>query len=112
MLLVVTYSRDARQSLRNVCRTHEETAVREFGRAALLAETEFAAFQAVRLREKHGEAVQIERTRPFNEFAAVPDAVREAAEAYERREEPAVPYTSFAAGRALPDPEQMKQSEL
>lgn len=112
MLLVVTYSRDARESLRNVCRRHEETAVREFGRAALLAETEFAAFQAVRLREKHGEAVQIERTRPFNEFAAVPDAVREAAEAYERREEPAVPYTSFATGRELPDPEQMKQSEL
>lgn len=112
MLLVVTYSQDARESLRNVCRTHEETAVRRFGRAALLAETEFAAFQAVRLRKKHGEAVQIERTRPFNEFAAVPDSVREAAKAYERRDEPAVPYTAFASGRELPAPGRMKETEL
>lgn len=112
MLLVVTYSRDARQSLRNVCRTHEETVVRAFGRAALLAETEFGAFQAVRLREKHGEAVQVERTRPFNEFAAAPESVREAAKAYERRDEPAVPYTAFATGREFPEPEQMKGTEL
>lgn len=112
MLLVVTYSRDARQSLRNVCRTHEETVVRRFGRAALLAETEFAAFQAVRLREKHGEAVQIERTQRFNEFTAVPDSVRAAAEAYEQREEPAVPYVAFAVGREFPAPEDMKQTEL
>jgi hypothetical protein len=112
VLLVVTYSRDARQSLRNICRTHEQTVLRSFGRVALLAETEFGAFQAVRLREKHGEAVQIERTRPFNEFAAVPDSVREAAKAYERRAEPAVPYTAFAAGRELPSPERLKQTEL
>jgi len=112
VLLVVTYSQDARQSLRNICRRHEEPVVRQFGRVALLAETEFAAFQAVRLREKHGEAVQIERTQPFNEFAAVPATVREAAEAYERREESAVPYTAFAAGRGLPAPETMKETEL
>jgi hypothetical protein len=98
--------------LRNICRTHEETAVRQFGRAALLAETEFGAFQAVRLREKHGESVQIERTRPFNEFAAVPETVREAAEAYEQREQAAVPYTAFAAGTAFPDPERMRETEL
>jgi hypothetical protein len=112
VLLVVTYSRAARQSLRNVCRTHEQTAIRQFGRAALLAETEFGAFQAVRLREKHGKAVQIERTRPFNEFAAVPDAVREAAAAYEQRQKSALPYTAFAAGAEFPSPEEMRQTEL
>lgn len=112
MLLVITYSRDARQSLRNVCRTHDEAVVRQFGRAALLAATEFGAFQAVRLREKHGEAVQIEQTRPFNEFETVPDGIREAARTYEQREQPAVPYTAFAAGRELPTPGQMKNTEL
>ncbi|WP_123535384.1 DUF7855 family protein [Halosimplex salinum] len=112
MLLVVTYSRAARGTLRNVCRTHEEVVVRRFGRVALLAETEFAAFQALRLREKHGGDVQIERTRPFNEFEAVDASVREAAAAYEKREEGALPYTAFAAERDHPDPEQMRETEL
>jgi len=112
VLLVVTYSRAARQSLRNICRTHETTVVRRFGRAALLAETEFGAFQALRLQAKHGEAVQLEQTRPFNEFEAVPETVREAATAYEEREESAVPYTAFATGREFPPPEEMKHSEL
>ena len=79
MLLVVTYSRGARTSLRNVCRTHGESVVRRFGRAALLEETEHGAFLALRLREKHPDDVQLERTEPFNEFRDVPAAVREAA---------------------------------
>ena len=112
MLLVIAYSRGARQTLRNVCRAHPGTVRNQFGRVALLEETEFGAFQAVRLREKHGDAVQIERTRPFNEFSTLRPAVREAAVAYERREEPAVPYERFAAGSELPDPSTMKDTEL
>jgi hypothetical protein len=112
VLLVVTYSREARQSLRNTCRAHEETVVRRFGRAALLAETEFGAFLALRLQADHGADVQIERTEPFNEFAAVPDEVREAATAYADREHPNTPYAKFAAGSDHPDPEQMRDAEL
>jgi hypothetical protein len=112
VLLVIAYSRQARQSLRNICRAHEETVHRQFGRVALLAETEFGAFQALRLREKHDDAVQVERTEPFNEFAAVPPAVREAATAYENRETAAVPYERFAAGTDLPDPATMRDAEL
>lgn len=112
MLLVVTYSQAARQSLRNVCRTHEEVVVRRFGRAALLAETEFGAFQALRLQAKHGEAVQITQTQPFNEFNTVPETVRDAATAYEEREQSAVPYTAFATGREFPTPEEMRHTEL
>lgn len=112
MLLVIAYSRHARQSLRNVCRAHDGVVVRQAGRVALLAETEFGAFQALRLREKHGDAIQVERTERFNEFAAVRPAVREAARAYETRDTPAVPYERFAAGRDLPDPESMRDSEL
>ena len=112
MLLVITYSRAARQTLRNICRSHEDIVVRSFGRAALLELTEFAAFQALRLREKHGEAVEIQQTEPFNEFAATREEVREAARAYEDRETQAVPYERFAAGRDLPAPETMRGSEL
>lgn len=112
MLLVVTYSRGARQSLRNVCRAHEQPVVRRFGRVALLAETEFGAFQALRLRAKHGEAVQIEQTRPFNEFESVPEGIRDAADTYEQRDQSAVPYAAFASGRDLPEPEEMKGTEL
>jgi hypothetical protein len=112
VLLVVTYSADARTTLRNVCRTHEATVVRRFGRAALLAETEFGAFLACRLRAKHGTAVQVERTEPFNEFAALDEAVREAAVAYENRETASTPYRTFAAGRDHPDPETMRGEEL
>ncbi|MFC7141012.1 hypothetical protein ACFQMA_14400 [Halosimplex aquaticum] len=112
MLLVVAYSRAARGTLRNVCRTHEGVVVRRFGRVALLAETEFAAFQALRLREKHGGDVQIERTRPFNEFEALDASIREAASAYEARDEPALPYATFADGSEHPAPEQMRDTEL
>ncbi|MEF8851538.1 MAG: hypothetical protein V5A28_03825 [Haloarculaceae archaeon] len=112
MLLVVTYSREARGSLRNVCRTHEGAVVRRFGRVALLRETAFAAFQALRLRAKHGTDVQIERTEPFNEFEAVDDSVREAARAYEDRDEPSLPYATFAARTDHPDPEALRETEL
>ena len=112
MLLVVAYSRGARATLRNVCRAHEEVVVRRFGRVALLEETKFAAFQALRLREKYGADVQIERTEPFNEFAALDSRVRDAARAYEDRERPSVPYRVFAAGTEYPDPEEMRGTDL
>lgn len=108
----MAYSRHARESLRNVCRAHEGVVVRQSGRIALLEETEFGAFQALRLREKHGDGIQVERTEPFNEFAAVRSAVREAARVYEDRDTPAVPYERFAAGEELPDPGSMRDAEL
>lgn len=112
MLLVVTYSRAARTALRNVCRAHEETTVRRFGRAALFEPTEFGAFLALRLREKHPGDVQVERTHPLNEFEEVPAAVREAARAYERRDQPHTPYERFASGTAHPDPATLRNREL
>lgn len=112
MLLVVTYSRAARTTLRNACRSHEETVVRRFGRAALLEATEHGAFIACRLGEKHGGDVQVQLTRPFNEYADAPDRVREAAAAYESRERDSTPYTKFAAGSDHPDPEAMRERPL
>ncbi|WP_276259199.1 hypothetical protein [Haloglomus litoreum] len=112
MLLVVTYSRAARRDLRNVCRAHEETVVRRFGRAALFEATGHGAFLACRLREKHSDDVQVERTRPFNEFADADPEVREAAAAYEARDEPSTPYRRFAAGTDHPDPAALKRRDL
>jgi len=112
VLLVVTYSKAARTSLRNVCRTHEDSVVRRFGRAALLAETGHGAFLALRLREKHPEDVQLERTEPFNEFRDVPDGVREAASAYEARSDRNVPYAKFAVDSEHPPPARLKAQEL
>lgn len=112
MLLVVTYSQAARASLRNVCASHEETVVRRFGRAALLADTELGALLALRLREKHADDVQLERTEPFNEFVDAPDAVREAASAYEDREAESVPYAKFAVGRDHPTPDELADEPL
>ncbi|MEZ3116005.1 hypothetical protein RYH80_08745 [Halobaculum sp. MBLA0147] len=112
MLLVVTYSTAARTTLRNVCRSHEETVRRRLGRAALFRETAFAGFLACRLRAKHGDAVQVERTEPFNEFRALRPAVREAATAYEAREEPSTPYDAFAAGTDHPSQAAMREEEL
>jgi hypothetical protein len=112
VLLVVTYSQAARQTLRNVCNGHEETVVQRFGRAALLEPTHLGAFLALRLRAKHAGDVQVERTAPFNEFGDVPDAVRAAATAYADREHPSTPYAAFAAGTDHPDPESMRDAEL
>jgi hypothetical protein len=111
VLLVVTYSRAARRTLRNVCRSHEDSVVRSFGRAALLEGSEFAAFQALRMREKHGVDVQVERVERFDP-ADVPARVRDAAEAYEAREQSALPYRQFAAGTDHPDPETLRGAGL
>lgn len=111
MLLVVTYSRPARRDLRNVCRAHESCVVRQFGRAALLAFTGLGALQALRLREKHGLDVQLERVEPF-EPTDVPAEIREAARAYENRDQDATPYRQFAAGRDLPALEELRGEKL
>ncbi len=107
----MTYSRAARRTLRNVCRAHEDAVVRRFGRAALLEETAFGAFQALRLQEKHGLDVQIVRTEPFVE-SNVPASVREAAVAYEDRDRAAVPYRQFAAGTDHPTPESLRERDV
>jgi hypothetical protein len=112
VLLVVTYSRAARQTLRNVCNAHEETVVRRFGRAALLAGTEFGGFLAVRLLAEHGADVQVERTAPFVPGRDVPGDVRAAATAYADRDHASTPYGKFAAGRDLPTPGEMKGEDL
>lgn len=111
MFLVITYSRDARQTLRNVCRAHEDCIVRRFGRAALFEATAFGVFQALRLQEKHGIDIQIERVEPFvpND---VPASVREAASAYEDRDHPSVPYRQFAAGTDHPTPESLRERDV
>ncbi len=78
----------------------------------MFEETEFGAFQALRLREKHGGDIQVERTVPFNELDAVRPAVRDAVTAYESRETPSVPYERFSSGTSHPSPEQMKGQSL
>lgn len=112
MLLIVTYSTEARTSLRNVCRRHEDSVVRRFGRAALLEDTTYSAFLALRLREKHGGDVQLERTHPFNEFEALEADVREAAAAYEARDTPSTPYERFAVGTEHPNPDELRNRDL
>jgi hypothetical protein len=112
VLLVVTYSRAARTSLRNVCRTHEETVVRRFGRAALFDDTHHGAFLALRLAEKHGADVHVELTRPLNEFTDVPETVRGAAVAYETRDSPSTPYHAFARDTDHPSPSTLREREL
>ena len=112
VLLVVTYSPAARTSLRNACRTHEETVVRQFGRAALFDDTHHGAFLALRLLAKHGADVHVELTRPLNEFADVPDSVRDAVTAYESRSSPSTPYWAFARGTAHPPPSTLREREL
>lgn len=112
MILVVAYSTEARQRLRNVCRHNESAVVRRFGRAVLFEETELGAFLALRLLERHGADVQVERTVPFNEFETVPEAVRSAAAAYERRPNPSESYAAFSAGSDHPAAEEMAGREL
>ncbi|MFH5800228.1 hypothetical protein [Haladaptatus sp. CMAA 1911] len=112
MLLIITYSSEARQTLRNICSAHEECVVRRFGRAALLKSTELGAFLALRLYEKHGADVQLERTKPLNEFRDVPERIRTAAKAYENREQPSTPYDKFAVGTDHPAPNAMRNTEL
>lgn len=111
MFLVITYSRAARRTLRNVCRAHEDAVVRRFGRAALFEATAFGAFHALRMREKHAIDVQIERVEPFV-ASDVPADVREAATAYEDRETPSLPYRQFAAGTDHPSPSSMRERDV
>jgi len=111
VFLVITFSRAARQSLRNVCRAHEDCVVRRFGRAALLEATGLGAFQALRLREKHDLDVQIQRAEPFL-AGDLPDGISAAAAAYEDRDQPSVPYRQFAAGRDHPAPESLREHDL
>jgi hypothetical protein len=112
VLLVVTYSQNARQTLRNICQSHDDVVVQRFGRAVLLDATELGAFLALRLRERHGSAVQIERTHPFNEFEAVPKAIRAAARDYESKATKHTPYATFASGSEHPSPEEMAGRSL
>ena len=112
MLLVVTYSRAARQALRNACRSHGDAVVQRFGRAALLEASEFGAFLALRLRAEHGPDVQVERTAPLVAGRDVPARVREAASAYAEREAASTPYAKFATGRDHPAPGALKATEL
>ena len=111
MLLVVTYSKAARSSLRNACRTHEEAVVRRFGRAVLFEETELGAFLAIRLREKHPGGVAVERTGPLDP-TGVPERVSDAARAYEERSNPNTSYAAFAAGSDHPSVEAMRNRPL
>jgi hypothetical protein len=112
VLLVVTYSQAARQTLRNVCNGHEETVVQRFGRAALLEATELGAFLALRLRAKHAGDVQVEQTAAFNEFEDAPESVRDAATAYEEREHSSTPYAKFSVGTGHPTADSMRDTEL
>jgi hypothetical protein len=112
VLLVIAYSSEARQKLRNTERAYPEAFRRRFGRVALLAETHLGAFLALRLRERHGPDVQVARTEPLNEFSHVPDSVRTAAAAYANRETAATPYTKFAAGTAHPSIDSLRDREL
>ncbi|MFQ3295375.1 MAG: hypothetical protein ACI9PP_000051 [Halobacteriales archaeon] len=111
MILVVTYSKAARGSLRNVCRIHETPIVRRFGRAVLLEETEFGAFLALRLREKHPGEVSIERTGPLDP-TAVPHSTCQAARAFETRSNPSTSYSAFATWTDYPSIESMRDRRL
>lgn len=86
--------------------------MRRFGRAVLLEATELGALLALRLKERHGSAVQIERTRPFNEYESVPEAVRTAAREYETSATKHTPYATFAAGTDHPSPTELAGREL
>jgi len=111
VLLVVTYSKGARQALRNACSSHGETVVRRFGRAALLEDTAMGAFLAVRLVEEHGLDVQVERTEAFVPRRDAPADVRAAAAAYADREHESTPYAKFAANTDHPDPGSLRDRD-
>lgn len=111
MLLVITYSMEARQSLRNVCNGHPDAVRRRFGRAALFEETERGALLALRLAEKHGIDVEVERTSPLNPHR-LPDRVRQAAQSYEQEAHPNTPYNKFAVGNGFPTLEELREQEL
>lgn len=78
----------------------------------MFEETAFGAFLALRLREKHPDDVQIERTEPLNEFRDLPKTVLEAAVAYENRTNANTPYEKFAVDGPHPSPSELKRQEL
>lgn len=106
--LVVADSPKARETLRNVCNAYEEAIVRRFGRAVVIEATEFGAFLAFRLREKHGVDVRVRRVRPIETDRPVYRRARAAAAAFEARENESTPYPKFAAGTDYPSPEEMR----
>lgn len=112
MLLVVAHAKDARQDLRNACTRHPEAVVRRFGRAVLLAETELGAFLALYLRERHGAAVQLERTRPLDPPRTIPARVHDAVITYANRTHPSIPYSTIAARDGLPTTADLHETEL
>ncbi len=112
MLLVIAYSQPARQALRNLCHAHERLVVERYGRAVLLSATELAALHALRLRVEFEPAIQVEQTKPFNEYSGVRATVREAAHAYANRDRPETPYAKFAAGTDYPDQGELAGREL
>ncbi len=112
MLLVIAYSSAARQQLRNAASSHSEAVIRRLGRAALFAETELGALLALRLRERHGQDVQVVATEPFNEFRDVPERVRTAVSAYRDRDHAATSYEKFVAGTPHPAAEELAGREL
>lgn len=107
--LVVADSPKARETVRNVCKTHEDTVVRRFGRAILLEPTEFGAFLAFWLRQKHGDAVTVRATRPVDERRRRYRRASDAALAFANREHERTPYPKFAAGTEHPRPAEMRE---
>lgn len=102
---------EARQSLRNVCNAHPDAVKRRFGRAALFEDTERGALLALRLAEKHGIDVELERTSPLNPHR-LPDQIRHAARAYEQEAHPNTPYDKFAAGHEFPTLDELREQDL
>lgn len=112
MLLVTCSSTASKQTLRNICRHHEETVAERFGRSALLYPSHYGVFQAIRLREKHAEAVTVRITRPLDPDRDVPTSVRRAARAFERRRKVPTPYDKFSAGTDHPSPQQLRRRRV
>lgn len=105
--LVIADSPKARETVRNVCNTHEDTVVRRFGRAVLLEPTEFGAFLAFWLRQKHGDTVRVRTTRPVAEGRQRYRRASDAALAFANREHERTPYPKFAVGTEHPQPVEM-----
>ncbi|MGM0605139.1 MAG: hypothetical protein ACQETB_05650 [Halobacteriota archaeon] len=112
MLLVVAYAKRAREDLRNTCRRYESEVVDTHGRIALFEETELAAFLLLRLRTKHGDAIQVQETQTFNEFERVPERIIEAVQEYERRQNKYTPYHAFASATDFPSLEELAGRRL
>lgn len=110
--LVVADAPGARQTLRNICTTHEDAVFRRLGRAAVFEGTEFGAFLAFRLRAKHGDGVQIVQATPIGDRQDAFRRASEAARAFENRAHECTPYPKFAAGTGHPLPAEMRDRRL